>query len=76
MSKIVITLTDTESGHVKIDCTPEIPKLIEIAKSKDITAAEAYAMKALRTLVEDSIKQGQAEGLIPQGAITGARLTH
>lgn len=68
MSKITITLQDYENGHVKIDCDPPIPKLVEIAHSGIITAAEAYAMKALRVLVEDSMKQGMADGIIPKGS--------
>lgn len=67
MSKITIVLLDTENGHVRIDCDPPIPKLVEIARFKDITAAEAYAMKALRVLVEDSMRQGVEDGTIPQG---------
>lgn len=54
MAKIVITLIDEENGHVRIDCKPPIPKLFEIAKSGNVTAAEAYAFAALNKVLGDS----------------------
>lgn len=69
--RIVITLTDDESGHVHITTSPPGPKMVEIAKSEreKITPALAYAMKALSSIVKDSVEQGQKEGIIPDGII-------
>lgn len=69
--KITITLTDTESGHVKIDADPPGPKMVEIARGErdKITPALAYAMKCISSIVKDSMEQGQREGLIPEGSL-------
>jgi hypothetical protein len=69
--RIVITLTDDESGHVHITTSPPGPKMVRIAKSEreKITPALAYAMKALSSIVKDSVEQGQKEGIIPEGII-------
>lgn len=75
--KIRITLTDTESGHVHIETDPPGPKMVEIARNEreKITPALAYAMKAMSSIVQDSVKQGQAEGIIPDGIIKPTLLT-
>lgn len=69
--KITITLSDTESGHVKFETIPPVSKLLEIAKGEKerITPSVAYAMKAISSLVKDSMEQGQKEGIIPDGII-------
>lgn len=69
--RISITLTDTESGHVRIDTDPPGPKMVEIAKNErtKITPALAYAMKAMSSLVKDSMEQGQKDGIVPQGIL-------
>lgn len=69
--KITITLNDTESGHVHIETDPPGPKMVEIARAEreKITPALAYAMKAMSSIVKDSVEQGQAEGIIPEGII-------
>lgn len=69
--KITITLEDTESGHVHIETSPPGPKMVEIAKAErnKITPALAYAMKAMSSIVKDSIEQGQREGIVPEGII-------
>lgn len=69
--RIVITLTDTESGHVHITTSPPGPKMVEIARKErnKITPALAYALKAVASIVKDSVEQGQAEGTIPLGII-------
>ena len=69
--KITITLYDTESGHVGIDTNPPSPKMVEIARGErdKITPALAYAMKAIASVVRDSMEQGQLEGIVPEGII-------
>jgi hypothetical protein len=69
--RIRITITDTESGHPRIETDPPIPKLVEIAhgEREKITAALAYAMKAISSVVKDSMEQGQKEGVVPEGII-------
>lgn len=74
--KITITLNDTESGHVHIETDPPGPKMVEIARAEreKITPALAYAMKAMSSIVKDSVEQGQAEGIIPEGIIKSTSL--
>ena len=69
--RIVITLTDDETGHVHIKTSPPGPKMVEIARGERerITPALAYAMRALSSVVKDSMEQGQREGLIPDGKL-------
>jgi hypothetical protein len=69
--RITLTLTDTESGHPQIECDPPMPKIVEIAKGEreKITPALAYAMKAISSIVKDSMEQGQREGIIPEGIL-------
>lgn len=69
--RITIVLDDTESGHVHFETIPPVAKLVEIAKGEreKITPSVAYAMKAISSLVKDSMAQGQAEGIIPSGII-------
>lgn len=69
--KITITLSDTESGHVKFDTDPSTDKLVRIAKDQrdKVTPAVAYAMKAVSSIMKDSMEQGQREGIVPQGKI-------
>lgn len=54
MAKITITLLDTEKGGVKVDSEPHMTKLAEMARNKDLTAAQAYALKALAVIIKDS----------------------
>lgn len=71
--KITITLTDVESGQVKIEATPAIEKIKQIATSErdKISPALAYAMNALAVLMKASLAQSQKEGRIsiPEGII-------
>lgn len=55
MSQIKITLTDAE-GRVRVDSDPPASKLLQIAKDRNATPAECYAMAALRKIMEDSRK--------------------
>lgn len=69
--RIRITLTDSDSGHVHIHTDPAGPKMLEIARGEKhkITPALAYAMKAMASIVKDSVEQGQREGIVPEGII-------
>lgn len=71
--KVTITLTDTPSGHVKIDTNPPTPKMVEIAKDKrtTITPALAYAMNALSVIMKASVEQSRQEQrvAIPDGIL-------
>jgi hypothetical protein len=69
--RIKIVLEDTDSGHVKLETTPDTTKIVKIAQGErdKVTPALAYAMKALSSIMQDSVKQGQAEGIIPQGSV-------
>ena len=61
MAKITITLTDTENGHVKIDCDPDFPVMLKIAQSRIATPAQGYALAALNKIMKDSL---EASGLM------------
>lgn len=69
--RITITLEDAENNHVKMETDPVTTKLVRIAREeKDkVTPALAYAMKALSSIMKDSLEQGQREGIIPDGSI-------
>lgn len=60
MAKITITLTDHESGNVRIDCDPIMPKLVQMKRDGALTPAEGYALIALGVVVKTSIKEAQA----------------
>ena len=62
--QITITLEDSESGHVRLDTAPDTKNLVEIARGErdKITPALAYAMKAISSIMKDSVEQGQREG--------------
>lgn len=59
--KIVITLIDTETGNVSIECDPRMEKLAEIARGGDITPAGGYALGALAKIIKDAQQQLQEE---------------
>lgn len=69
--KIKIEIEDSDSGHVKLTTTPNTEKLVKIARGErnNVTPALAYAMKALSSMMKDSVEQGQKEGIIPQGKV-------
>ena len=69
--RITIVLEDSESGHVKLTTDPDTEKLVKIARGEkdQVTPACAYAMKAISSIMKDSVEQGQKEGIIPAGKI-------
>lgn len=63
MATVKITIQDTETGKVRVDCEPRPEKLAEMARNRDITAAQGYALAALAKIVKDSQDQLKQEML-------------
>lgn len=59
MAVIKITLTDMENAQVRIDCDPSQPTLVKMYRAGDATPAHKYAIMALKTIIQDSLKQAQ-----------------
>lgn len=57
--KVTITLTDHESGHVQIDSDPPGPVLSRKRRDGADSPAESYAILALGTIYQTSIKEAQ-----------------
>lgn len=67
MSKLVITIEDVPGGGVKIMSQPSNETLLMKINSGDgVTAAEAYALRAMRAIREDAKSQGQLIAPVPR----------
>lgn len=54
-------------NKVKMECSPSINDLMRsIESGEDMTSAQAYAMKALRIIREESKIEGPTKILIPR----------
>jgi len=55
--KIVITLTDAENGHVRVDTNPSMERLIQIwrnSRESALSPALTYAVLGLKKMLNDS----------------------
>jgi hypothetical protein len=52
--KIRITLIDEENNHVRLECHPTLPKIIEEHKRGNASAALTYAVLGLSKMMGDS----------------------
>lgn len=69
MAKITITIEDKPGDRVKVDINPTAETLLQKIASHgpgSITSAEAYALCAVRTMREESKKQGPTRILVPR----------
>lgn len=69
MARIVIIIEDQDDGSCRTQCTPNAMELANAAVShqRQLTAAETYALIAMRTIAEKSLelkRQGQKLRLI------------
>lgn len=71
MPKVTITLEDIHGGAVKVTVEPNMKSLIEkIHSGRDISPAEGYAFRAVRSVHQDSRSQAKKLGLvIPSSSI-------
>lgn len=67
MAKITITIEDTPNDKVKVVANPTFETMAKMTNSgEDMTSAHGYAMLVLRTIREESKKQGPIRMLIPK----------
>lgn len=64
MAKIVVTFEDKSNGKVSIKCNPPLEKIAKdmIKGRREMTAAEAYVMKAMNECREASRRLDRLEG--------------
>ena len=72
MAKIVITIEDNiVTGRVKAVCTPSFETMMKkVNAGGSLTSAEAYAVAALRRVLEAEKQQGPLNVLVPRVAHT------
>lgn len=66
MAKVTIIIEDLPNGKVRTTSTPSFEIMAKMAKAEALTSAHGYAIRALRSVQEDSKKAGHLIVPIPK----------